>query len=110
MKKIKLLALLLALALCLAACNTQTANPTTISTTPTTQATTEATTAPTEPARPSMVESTNPIKNIILIIGDGMGILPYSIGNSGNSCCHILGIRLLPEKGLRRWKNERTEY
>ena len=77
MKKIKLLSLLLALALCLAACTTQPADPTTVSTIPTTQvtteATTESTTAPTEPARESMVESTTPIKNIILIIGDGMG-------------------------------------
>ena len=79
MKKIKLLCLLLALALCLAACGTQPADPTTIATTEattqvTTQATTEATTAPTEAPRISMLESTDPIKNIILIIGDGMGL------------------------------------
>lgn len=74
MKKMKLLSLLLALALCLAACTIQPADPTTVSTIPTTQVTTEATTAPTEPARESMVESTTPIKNIILIIGDGMGL------------------------------------
>ena len=74
MKKLKLLCLLLALALCLAACNTQSADPSAITTVYTTEATTEATTAPTEPPRVSMVESTNPIKNIILIIGDGMGL------------------------------------
>lgn len=78
MKKIKLLSLLLALAMCLAACNTQTVEPTTIATVPTTQvtteATTEATTVSTEPARESMVEGGNAIKNIILIIGDGMGL------------------------------------
>lgn len=78
MKHIKLLSFLLALAMCLAACGTQPADPTTIATVPTTQvtteATTEATTVPTEPARESMVESANPIKNIILIIGDGMGM------------------------------------
>ena len=74
MKKLKLLCLLLALALCLAACNTQSADPSAITTVYTTEATTEATTVPTEPPRISMVESTNPIKNIILIIGDGMGL------------------------------------
>ena len=77
MKKIKLLSLLLALALCLAACNTQapagTTLPTVPTTVPTTQATVETTTAPTEPARASMVEGADQIKNIILIIGDGMG-------------------------------------
>ena len=78
MKKIKLLCLLLALALCLAACGTQSADPSAITTVfpteATTSPTTEATTAPTEPPRLSMVESANPIKNIILIIGDGMGL------------------------------------
>ena len=79
--KIRLLCLALVLSLCLAACGTQNAAPTTattIATVPTTQvtteATTEATTVPTEPARESMVESANPIKNVILIIGDGMGL------------------------------------
>ena len=80
MKKMKLLSLLLALALCLAACTTQPADPTTVSTVPTTQVTTEATTAPTEPARESMVESATPIKNIILIIGDGMGLQHIKAG------------------------------
>jgi alkaline phosphatase len=78
MKKIKLLCWLLVLSLCLAACSTQPADPTTVSTVPTTlvttEATTETTTAPTEPARESMVTSTGQIKNIILIIGDGMGM------------------------------------
>ena len=81
MKKLKLLCLLLALALCLAACGTQPADSTTIATTEaTTQATTEATTAPTEAPRISMLESTNPIKNIILIIGDGMGLQHLKAG------------------------------
>lgn len=69
--KVRLLCLVLALCLLLAACGTQSVNPTT---TGTTQATTEATTTTTtEELRISMVESTEPIKNIILIIGDGMG-------------------------------------
>lgn len=77
MKKINLLCWLLILSLCLTACGTQNAASTTgstVSTTAATIATTEATTAPTEPARISMVESASPIKNIILIIGDGMGM------------------------------------
>ena len=77
MKKtsIRLLCLWLALCLFLAACGTEPADPTTQATTEvTTEATTEATTEPTEAPRISMVESTEPIKNIILIIGDGMGV------------------------------------
>ncbi len=77
MKKIKLLCLLLALSLCLAACGGQPADPTTISTVP---STTQATTAPTEDPRISMVESTDPIQNIILIIGDGMGLQHINAG------------------------------
>ena len=81
MKKIKLLCWLLALCLCLTACVTQipdttigTAAPTTqVTTEATTEATVEATTAPTLPPRTSMVEGSEGIKNIILIIGDGMG-------------------------------------
>ena len=87
MKKIsmRLLCLCLAAALCfgLVACGEQAADPTTEGTTlgtteATTPATTEATTtATTEPAvveNYNVLESTNPIKNIILIIGDGMGL------------------------------------
>ena len=68
MKKIKLLSLLLALALCLAACAPQTTDPTTLGTVETTTATTTAATT---------VETTSSVrasKNIILIIGDGMGL------------------------------------
>ena len=75
--KIRLLCLALALSLCLAACGTQNAAPTTattIATVPTTEATTEATTVATTEPRISMVEEGNPIKNVILIIGDGMGL------------------------------------
>ena len=90
MKKIslRLLSLCLAAMLCfsLVACDGQVADPTTEGTIPgTTAATTEATTpatseattpATTEPAveNYNVIESTNPIKNIILIIGDGMGL------------------------------------
>ena len=92
MKKIsiRMLCLCLALVLCfgMAACNEQPANPTTtegttLSTTggttattteATPEATTEATTEGTGDANYSVLESTNPIKNIILIIGDGMGL------------------------------------
>ena len=87
MKKIsiRLLSLCLALVLCfgMAACDGQPATPTTtegttLSTTEsTTQATTDATTeATTESTEPNydVIQSTNPIKNIILIIGDGMGL------------------------------------
>lgn len=75
--KIRLLCLALVLSLCLAACGTQNAAPTTattIATVPSTEATTEATTVVTTEPRISMVESSNPIKNVILIIGDGMGL------------------------------------
>ena len=86
MKKIsmRLLCLCLAAALCfgLVACGEQAADPTTEGTTlGTTEATTPATTEATTPATTAPVEvnynvitSTNPIKNIILIIGDGMGL------------------------------------
>ena len=81
MKKIKLLCWLLALCLCLTACVTQIPDTTIGTTVPTTQVTTEATTeatveattAPTLPPRTSMVEGSEGIKNVILIIGDGMG-------------------------------------
>ena len=91
MKKIslRLLSLCLAAMLCfsLVACDGQTADPTTEGTIPgttaatteaTTPATTEATTPPTTEAEEvvnyNVLQSTNPIKNIILIIGDGMGL------------------------------------
>lgn len=86
MKKIsmRLLSLCLAAVLCfgLAACGEQAADPTTEGTTlGTTEATTPATTEATTPATTEAVvlghdvlTSTNPIKNIILIIGDGMGL------------------------------------
>ena len=87
MKKISLRLLCLALvaALCfgLIACNEQPADPTTVATTPatteatvapTTEATVPATTEPVEVINYNVLESTNPIKNIIIIIGDGMGM------------------------------------
>ena len=97
MKKIsmRLLCLCLAMTLCfgLFACGEQAADPTTV---PTTQATTPATTEATTPATteatvPATTEgatepnynvltSTNPIKNIIIIIGDGMGLQHIDAG------------------------------
>ena len=79
------LCLCAAMCFCLFACDGNTADPTTgttIGTTPatteaTTPATTEATTpATTESAEPNynVLTSTNEIKNIIIIIGDGMGL------------------------------------
>lgn len=92
MKKISLrllcLCLSAALCFCLFACNGNTADPTTQGTTlatteATTPVTTEATTpATTEAAEPNynVIESTTPIKNIILIIGDGMGLQHLDAG------------------------------
>lgn len=82
MKKLKLLCWLLVMALCLAACSGQVPDDTTLDATTTTtpQATTETTTVATEEPRISMVESTDPIKNIILIIGDGMGLQHIKAG------------------------------
>ena len=89
MKKnyLRLLSLCLAAVLCfgLVACGEQAADPTTVGTTEGTTATTEATTpATTEATVPATTEavvanhdvitSTNEIKNIIIIIGDGMGL------------------------------------
>ena len=65
--RIRLLCLALALCLCLAACAPQTAEPTTLGTVESTT-TTIATTAATTTAD---IRAT---KNIILIIGDGMGL------------------------------------
>ena len=82
--KIKLLCLALALCLCQAACSKQVDQPTTVATTP---ATTEATVAVTEPTAEetqepnySVLESREPIRNIILIIGDGMGLQHINAG------------------------------
>ena len=98
MKKIsmRLLCLCLAMALCfgLFACGEQAADPTTVpattqATTPaTTEATTPATTEATTPATTegstepnyNVLTSTNPIKNIIIIIGDGMGLQHIDAG------------------------------
>lgn len=89
MKKnyLRLLSLCLAAVLCfgLVACGEQAADPTTVGTTEGTTATTEATTpATTEATIPATTEavvanhdvitSTNAIKNVIIIIGDGMGL------------------------------------
>ena len=95
MKKLSFRLLCLCLVLmqcfCLFACSEQPADPTTLGTTGTTEATTEATTvattedttpATTESGEPnySVLESTDPIKNIILIIGDGMGLKHIEAG------------------------------
>ncbi len=91
--KIRLLCLALALSLCQAACAQQAIGPTTEGTTQaatevttaatteaTTAATTEATTEATEEANYNVLESTEPIQNIILIIGDGMGLQHINAG------------------------------
>lgn len=83
--KIKLLCLALALCLCQAACSSQAVEPTTVATTTattqaTTQATVPATTEATAEANYSVLESAAPIQNIILIIGDGMGLQHISAG------------------------------
>ena len=83
----RLLCLCMAAVLCfgMVACGGQTADPTNATTQGTTAATTEATTpATTEATTPATTEavvanydvitSTNPIKNVIIIIGDGMGL------------------------------------
>ena len=83
-----MLCLALALCLCQAACNQQEITPTTVgttlpteeTTTETTESTTEATTEATDPANYSVLESTEPIQNIILIIGDGMGLKHLDAG------------------------------
>ena len=63
-----MLCLALALCLCQAACTPQGITPTTGSTTlPTTEEATEATTQATEPANYSVLESAEPIENIILM-------------------------------------------
>lgn len=89
MKKISIRLISLCLAamqlLCFAGCDTQVPEPTVESTTlpateATTQATTVVTTEGTEPANYSVLESTDPIKNIILIIGDGMGLKHIEAG------------------------------
>ena len=102
MKKISLriMCLCLAAALCfgLIACGNQAADPTTEGTTlsttqtttstqttteATTEATTQATTAATvDDGEPNynVLTSTNPIKNIIIIIGDGMGLKHLDVG------------------------------
>lgn len=88
MKKISLRLLCLCFALlqcfCLFACGEQPADPTTVATTtpattegtvaPTTEATIPATTEGVEVVNYNVLESTNPIKNVIIIIGDGMGL------------------------------------
>lgn len=83
--KIRLLCLALALCLCQAACSSQAVAPTvegtTLSTTEaTTQATTESTESATESVNYSVLENSEPIKNIILIIGDGMGTQHINAG------------------------------
>ena len=97
MKKLslRLLSLCLAMVLCfgLFACESTPADPTTAATTQaptqattepttpaTTQAPTEATTEPIEVINYNVIQSTNPIKNIILIIGDGMGLQHIDAG------------------------------
>ena len=94
MKKLSIRLLCLCFALlqcvCLFACNGEVANPTTTegttlsntetTTESTTEATTEATTVTTEPANYSVLEGTEPIKNVILIIGDGMGLKHIDAG------------------------------
>ena len=83
--KIRLLCLALALCLCQAACSSQAVDPTTLGTT---QATTETTAAATmEPATEAtgkanynVLQSTEPIQNIVLIIGDGMGLQHINAG------------------------------
>ena len=86
--KIRLLCLALALSLCQAACSSQAIEPTTVATTTattqaTTQATVPATTEATAEANYSVLESTQPIQNIILIIGDGMGDAQIDVGELG---------------------------
>ena len=76
--RIRFLCLALAACLSLAACGQQVAAPTTGATTlPTTEATTQVTTETTEatePASYSVLENAGSIQNVILIIGDGMGL------------------------------------
>ena len=83
--KIRLFCLALAFCLCQAACSSQAVEPTTVATTTattqaTTQATVPATTEATAEANYSVLESAAPIQNIILIIGDGMGLQHISAG------------------------------
>ena len=76
MKKISIRLMCLCLTLCLLGCGTQVAEPTTTegaTLAPATAATTEETTGATESANYSVLTSKEPIRNIILIIGDGMG-------------------------------------
>ena len=93
MKKsaLRMLSLLLAMVLCfgLFACGEQPADPTTVPTqattaAPTTEATTPATTEPpvetTEAINYNVIQSTNAIKNVIIIIGDGMGLQHINAG------------------------------
>lgn len=84
-RKIRLLCLALALCLCQAACSEQAVDPTTQVTTQaatetTVAVTAEATTEATEDANYNVLESTEPIRNIILIIGDGMGLKHIQAG------------------------------
>ena len=74
--KLRLLCLVLAVCFALTACGTQATIESTApaTTQTTTEATTEATTQATWPLRGYMVEGQTEIKNIILIIGDGMGM------------------------------------
>ena len=83
--KIRLLCLALALSLCQAACSSQAVDPTAqVSTQAATETTAAATTETTaqvpEEAHYSVLESTEPIQNIILIIGDGMGLQHINAG------------------------------
>ena len=100
MKKITLRLLCLCFALlqcfCLFACNGQTTDPTTVPTVATNPATTEATAEATTPATTeatvpattegvevvnyNVLQSDNAIKNIIIIIGDGMGLKHIDAG------------------------------
>ena len=88
---LRMLSLLLAMVLCfgLFACGEQPADPTTVPTQATTAApTTEATTPPTteapvettEAINYNVIQSTNAIKNVIIIIGDGMGLQHIDAG------------------------------
>lgn len=83
--KIRLLCLALAFCLCQAACSSQAVDPTTLGTTQaatetTAAATTEPTIEATETANYNVLQSTEPIRNIVLIIGDGMGLQHINAG------------------------------